>query len=112
MRKLFVVILNMNIIFCFAQNKQIDSLRVLVSKTPDDSSKVILLIKLALAFYYIHPDSCYYYANKGLHIAQNIGYKNGEVDCIGLVGYIYVNLGDYPNALIFSCQCATLRWNA
>jgi tetratricopeptide (TPR) repeat protein len=108
MRKCIVIIFNLNIIFCFAQNHQIDSLRVLVSKTQDDSNKVLLLIKLARDFYYIHPDSCYYYANKGLHIAQNIGYKNGEVDCIGLVGYIYVNLGDYPNALIFSLRSLQL----
>ena len=62
----------------FAQNKQIDSLKNLIAKSVDDSTKVNTLNVLSKSFFSVDPKISIQYANEAKDLALEISYKTGE----------------------------------
>jgi class 3 adenylate cyclase/Tfp pilus assembly protein PilF len=70
----------------FAQNKQIDSLKNLIAKSVDDSTKVNNLNILSKNFFSIDPATAIQHANSAKELALKINYKSG-------IALAYKNIG-------------------
>jgi hypothetical protein len=86
----------------YAQNRIADSLRQLILQSKEDTSKLKLLKQLGHAFLYSNPDSCYYYTNKELQLAQKLHDQKEETFCLSLMGATISYIGNYPKALEIS----------
>jgi len=92
------------IAICFAcslqaQNKDIDSLKNLMSTTTDPSKRVQVLEGLSYAYSSSYPDSSLQYAEEGLRLALLNKDKKGEGLCVNAIGNVYFHVGDYSRAL-------------
>lgn len=82
-----------------AQHAYIDSLQSIIYVTDNDTTRLILLEKIANQYSEINPDSAYHYAAKFLSITQKLNLKLEEVVALGEMGYAMLNLGNYPRSL-------------
>ncbi len=84
----------------FSQNKKIDSLRVLLKNSQQDTSIINRLNDMALEFVYAGEyDSCFNNASNACLRAKKLGYRKGEARAINIFGLIdQVNL-KFPEAL-------------
>lgn len=81
-----------------AQN--IDSLRnTLTSKTLADTTRVLILGKLASAYENVSSDSMVIFADEGLAIATKINFETGKGICHQMLGLAYLHLNKYPQSL-------------
>ena len=97
---LFVLILSFTPIS--AQNaayKTIDSLKLELGNSKNDSDKALLLTKLSSYSEYIGPDEAINYAKKGLYYAQKIKNEKLIGDAYGNLGTAYEIKSDYAHAL-------------
>jgi signal transduction histidine kinase len=94
--KLSKFILNLTIILLFftiahAQQNKADSLIILLNSV-DGEKKVEILNDLADIYQFIDTHEALKYAEKGILLADSIGYKKGLAGCYGSLGYGYINL--------------------
>ena len=82
-----------------AQQDYIDSLHREMYATDNDTTRLILLEKIANEYSEINPDSAYHYAAKFLSITQKLNLKLEEVVALGEMGYAMLNMGNYPRSL-------------
>jgi signal transduction histidine kinase/tetratricopeptide (TPR) repeat protein len=97
---LFFLILTIN--FSFSQKskeQKIDSLKIELSRSKEDTLKAKTLNGLSSSYYYIDSGLSFKYAKSALALSQKKGYKEGT-------GYAYYNMGiyywlksDFPKAL-------------
>jgi two-component system NtrC family sensor kinase len=92
---LFCVLVN----FAHAQNKQVDSLKRLLSASLADTTRTEILVELSREYYLAKPDSGLTYAYQALALAKKTGNKRGEVRALTQVGFSIWLLGDMPTAL-------------
>ena len=83
----------------FAANRELDSVRHLLSTAPNDTSRVMLLSEMSRVYNYSKPDSAMKYAQQGLQLAQKIHFKRGEAKCLSSIGLALQVVGNYPKAL-------------
>src|SRR4030095_2866731 len=82
----------------YAQQSSSDSLKTLLSKATEDTTRVNLLSQLSLNYIFSDPDSIYLFAQEGHKLAQAIGYTKGEMLCkLDLAGFWWT-VGDYATA--------------
>jgi two-component sensor histidine kinase/Tfp pilus assembly protein PilF len=87
--------------FGFSQNKNVtDSLKMLLKNSRPDTNKVILLSQLCYEYAYSDPNEALVYGHLGQSLADHIRYKKGSALCLGKMGMVYYNQGEYENALI------------
>ena len=85
---LFLILIS---ITAFAQQESIkDSLQGIMAQQKGDTTEVNTLFYLSRIQTQI--DSAFKYANQGLLLAQNIGYRKGEADCYFQIAYLYTDL--------------------
>lgn len=82
-----------------AQDRQIDSLKSLVSKYPEDTSKVDLLLLLSKKHFNSSPTEAIMYANQAKTLAQRLNFKKGLALSYKNAGIGYFNQGDYFEAI-------------
>ena len=83
-----------------AQNKTIDSLRILLEKNKKDTCQVNYLNKLSSEYVNLSSyDTSLHYANSALQLAQYLEFKHGIAQAYNSMGAIYWYQGDYPKAL-------------
>ena len=85
----------------FAQ-ENIDSLKFQLSKENIDSNKSLLLAYLSLEYRSTNADSAIYFANKGVELAENIGFIKGEIMCGYILGESHRIKGNYAKSLDIS----------
>ena len=96
---LSIALLTLN---CFAQNKNIDSLLILLKTDKPDTNKVIHSNKLSRAYIDIGLyDTALFYGNVSLQLSQQLNFKKGIASSCGNIGIVYKEQGDYPKALSF-----------
>src|SRR5438552_9735210 len=101
MRKL-IVLLTIFIGGCsaaFAQSKLIDSLNQELSKEKEDTSRVMLMNQIARGYVFSKPDTALAIAREGLQLSRKIDFPKGEAYCLRAIGTVFLNTGNYPNAL-------------
>ena len=86
--------------FCFAQNKKIDSLLILLKKDKPDTSKINHLNDLV--FEYLNSefyDSALHYGTAALKLARQLDFKKGIARANNNIGNFFLMQADYPRAL-------------
>lgn len=94
----FVLALWLNSPLSNAQNKEIDSLKRVLSVAKTDTTKVRLLNNIAFGFREKNGDSTLFYANKALLLAKKNHYIPGLGDAHVNLGNSAILLGDYKKA--------------
>src|SRR5688500_16259793 len=78
----------------------IDSLKRLIATGEPDSFKVNLLDDLCWEYLYYDPEKAIPYANEGIRLTKEIGFKNGEGRLLNTLGSVFNNLRNFPKALL------------
>ena len=84
---------------CSAQNKTIDSLKVVLQKTKNDIDKAQLLNAIADEYKSSDPKLLLQYANQALQLSTKIRYKLAEGNAYLNIGTANIISGNYPVAL-------------
>ena len=91
--------------FCFvaivvtAQLFEVQSLKLRMASTSNDTLRIGMLDSLALAYSEVDLDSSLYYADQEINLCQKLGYRLSEAFAMNNKGYALLNMGNYPNAL-------------
>lgn len=81
------------------QTPETDSLRRLLIQTQSDTSRVLLLVQLSIAYRSFKPDSSLILTRQALRLARRITYVKGEGRALSELGSILRFRGDFPQAL-------------
>src|ERR1700752_1840454 len=86
--------------FNLTAQQQIDSLRGILNYSGTDSNTVSTLNKLSREFY-LHSNyaKAKEYAEKAKNLGEKISFKKGIATAFKNIGNIYIDQGDYPQAL-------------
>jgi signal transduction histidine kinase len=85
--------------FTKAQNKTIDSLKILLKTEKKDTSRVQLIVQLSYQFENSNPDTALLLAQQGLLLSKKNRFTAGEIECLNMTGLIFITTGNYPKAL-------------
>jgi tetratricopeptide (TPR) repeat protein len=101
MKKQFILIFSCIVSFTlFAQEQNIDSLLTLLKTDKEDTNKVKHLIKLCGGYYLIgEDDKGLPYGKQALTLSQKLDFNKGIGSSSNNMGLIYLNQGNYPEAL-------------
>ena len=81
-----------------AQTASTDSLRGILARTPSDSSRVLLLLKLAHTYRASRPDSTMHLAQQAWQLARQVGFAKGRGRAQGVIGSALRERGELPKA--------------
>jgi tetratricopeptide (TPR) repeat protein len=79
-----------------------DSLRQLLNRAQDDTSRIDVLNQLGAIYAESKPDSTLQYGNAALTLSKRIHYEKGEIEAIHNLAVAFLFAGDYPKALKYS----------
>ncbi len=102
MRKL--IFLFCSILFfsnCFSQDRETDSLILLLKKTKEDSASVDILNKIAVRYLNTSPDTTIIYATQAKQLAENISYIPGLAYALKNIGLGYYMQANYIQTLTY-----------
>ena len=91
--------------FCNAQTNTIDSLKQLLQIEKQDTSRVMLLTRLARAYLYSKPDTSLLLCVQGLSLSQQAKFTKGEAFSLEGMADAFDNLGNYPKSLENYLMC-------
>ncbi len=83
----------------FAQNNYADSLRLLISQSRDDTSKVNNLLQLSKAYISSSPDDAIKYGNQALGLSKKLNYNSGSAYALKNIGMVYYNQTRYVETI-------------
>ena len=102
----------MNFSFSYSQNKNItDSLDMLLRISGSDTNKVILLSQLCYEYSNSNPNKALVYGHLGQSLATQLHFIKGSALCLGKMGMVYYNQGEYENALVHYLQALKMNEN-
>jgi len=84
-----------------AQKKQIDTLRLALSKAKTDTMRYEALYHLDNAYFISNPDSAILFAQQGYLLAEKNNWASGQEKCLNGMANAYSVLGDYVKAILF-----------
>ncbi|WP_018616344.1 tetratricopeptide repeat-containing sensor histidine kinase [Segetibacter koreensis] len=76
-----------------------DSLKHKLAIAKDDTSRVLIMVDIANAYYVNSSDSISKYGNQALALAQRIRFSRGEASALTALGVCLQTEGDYPKSL-------------
>ncbi|HEV8082001.1 MAG TPA: tetratricopeptide repeat-containing sensor histidine kinase [Chitinophagaceae bacterium] len=85
---------------CFSQNNYVDSLRLIVSKSRGDTSKVNNLLQLSKAYISSSSQEAIKYGNEALNLSQKLNYKSGKAYALKNIGMVYYNQARYVETIV------------
>jgi len=99
-RKMILVILICSAaLLSRAQGKVIDSLKQELNQTLNDTARLKTAGNLADAYTEFQADTALKYAQLELDLARKLGFRLSEAYALQQMGYILINLGNYPQSL-------------
>ena len=104
MRKILLSAFIIYSLQCYAQNKTIDSLKIVLQSAKKDTTKINTLNWLAYQLRNNDPDSAIYFTDKAFALATKANYKIGIATAFLWRGVAVMNLGKYEEALNNSMQ--------
>lgn len=84
-----------------AQDNKSDSLKNVISKTPDDTVKVDLLLALSKSYFNSDPPAGILYANKAKILAEQLNYQKGVGYALKNIGLVHYFQANYKEAFFF-----------
>ncbi len=82
-----------------AQQAAIDSLRAVLPTLKDDTTKIDVLTDIATKYFYVQPDSTFYFAEQAELLAQKLKDKPREIFALNRQGGAYWIKGNYVKGL-------------
>lgn len=108
MKKIILpLLLTLSITPINAQTNVRDSLKQLLQKEKQDTSRVLLLCALSFAYFESKPDTAMGLAIEALSLSRRIGFAKGEATSLNTVGNAYY--GNDPKAMEFYLQALKLN---
>ncbi|MBL0739775.1 tetratricopeptide repeat-containing sensor histidine kinase [Chryseolinea lacunae] len=107
-RAIFVLVLSLLPVFCFAQTSETDSLESLVKNIPSDTTKVWLLNKLVTSLRERDNTKALDYGQQAHDLAVVINYERGKGQALENLGWIYYRKGDYSKAFELSTEALAI----
>ncbi|GAC1598274.1 MAG: hypothetical protein NVS3B19_20440 [Ginsengibacter sp.] len=95
---ILLLLINLYTRYGDAQTNQ-DSLKILLQKEKQDTSRVMLLAQLSSAYSINKPDTAILLGLEALSLSQRIRFVNGEVASLGGIGNAYRAVGNLPKAM-------------
>jgi signal transduction histidine kinase len=83
----------------YGQNVRSDSLKYLLGKAPQDTTRLDLLLETASEYYFSQPDSCLFYSLQALDLSRKLNRPIQEITSLESAGEASRFLGNYPTAL-------------
>jgi len=102
------LLLLLQCLFSDGQISKTDSLKQLLDREKQDTSRVNLLFNLAVAYQLSKPDTALAIAQQGLSLAKKINFKPGEGRCLLVTANIFSITGNYPQALEIQLEALKL----
>jgi two-component system, NtrC family, sensor kinase len=101
MKTVYIILLFLTSVFsdAFGQEPVIDSLKKLLVETNQDSSRVLLLIKLASEYQFFKLDTAMMLAHQAIDLAQQLHFAKGEIRALTRLGEVLRIRGEFPQAL-------------
>jgi tetratricopeptide (TPR) repeat protein len=96
----FILLLNM--LFVFAQRREIDSLSSLLATEKTDQGKIDVLIDLSYAYQDSKPDSALLLAQRAWFLSRKNNNAKGESDALSQMAIAYKSLGNFTKSLEYS----------
>ena len=100
MRKIALTTLLFVLVFGFAQNKTVDSLKLVLKTTKQDTNRVNILNELAFAYAQNNQETALDFVDQALLLAKKLNYKKGEAFAeysIGRIGWFNI---EYDSAIV------------
>ena len=91
-----------------AQPAVSDRIRAALARTPSDSSRVRLLLKLAYTYRASRPDSTLHLTHRALALARQLGFSKGEGRALSILGAALRERGDLPQAYAYQLKARQL----
>lgn len=95
----------------FAQNKDADSLRMMLKKEKTDTGKIILLYQISHAYQGSKPDSALLLGQEAYFLAKKIKYLKGESWALNQMAFAFNSLGNIPRALEYYIEQLKIEEN-
>jgi len=86
-------------VFAVAQQINIERLTYRYNHTTNDTVRLVVADSLSEAYSEIKPDSSIYYADIAIKLSRDLKFKLNEALGLNLSGYIWLNRGNFTNAL-------------
>jgi len=86
---------------CEAQVTAIDSLKLILQDSKEDTLKVNTIIAICQNECRITPDSAIFHGKEALNLSEKLGYGKGAANALKYIGMGYYFLGNYPEAIVF-----------
>lgn len=98
--KLLILLLLLSSNLLYSQsNKAIEDLTAELQKhTAQDTTRVLLILKLSAANYGVNPTNMQLRAEEAIQLSNKLNFKKGQAEGYKLVGVKYFSIGDYPKA--------------
>ncbi len=84
---------------CLAQENYVDSLKLLVSKSKDDTFKVNTLLQLSKAYISSFPESAMSLSKEALHLSEKLHYLPGKAFALKNIGMVFYNQSRYVETI-------------
>jgi serine phosphatase RsbU (regulator of sigma subunit) len=91
------------------EQKKIDSLKVLYNNTSQDSTKILLLCKIATKYWFNKPDTSISICLKALEVAEKINFKKGIAKCYHVIAGAYDTKGNPALSLDYNYKALKIR---
>jgi adenylate cyclase len=99
-RYTFLFLMGLYVFSVCAQTEEIDSLKSVIAKMPEDSLKVNTVIHLSSLFYRTSPADAIFYGETALDMAERINFQEGKAYAEKSIGMGYYFQGNYIDALV------------
>src|ERR1700712_100545 len=84
---------------CLAQTTRLDSLKLIISKSNGDTSKVNNLLELSKAYLSSSPADAIRYSNEAKELSVKIKYRPGVAYALKNIGMVYYNQTKYVETI-------------
>ena len=98
-KALLFIVLIITVTLAKAQHKTIDSLRIKLSKTTVDTSRLRLLSDLSNEYLVTNPDSCLIVSQQVYQLAGKYNLPNQQAIALNNIADVYCNMGDYVTGI-------------
>lgn len=89
----------LSIATCYAQTGNRDSIKLLLQKDKEDTSRVLHLADLSFEYLESKPDTMMILALQALELSRRIGFLKGEAVSLNRVGNAYGSFSNYPKGM-------------
>jgi serine phosphatase RsbU (regulator of sigma subunit) len=98
-KQILIVIFLASYQICGAQNNIVDSLKLVLKDSKEDTTKVNTLILICQNEYRSAPDSAIFYGNQALKLSEKLLFGKGSANALKFIGMGYYFLGNYSETI-------------